>query len=101
SHTALDRKDEAAADTPTRSAPARSTGAPPVTYHADKHRKPYATASGTAATIASLQPKTPCNASSAASSTPSGNQIAMYATRRPGRARMGCMPDQSCACSDL
>src|SRR6266851_801951 len=91
SQIALERNDDNTAVTPIRAPPTRSTGEPPVTYHADRHRKPYDTDRGTATTRAAIQPNTPCRASSAASRTPSGNQMAMYAPSRPGRARMGCM----------
>ena len=77
SHTALERNEDATALTATRSAPTRSTGDPPVTYHAERHRNPYATESGMAAMSASVHPSAPCSASSAASSTPSGIQMAM------------------------
>ena len=40
SHRALDRNDAATAVTVTLKAPTRSTGDPPVTYHADRHRNP-------------------------------------------------------------
>src|SRR5713101_7409100 len=74
SQTALERNDEAVAVIATRAAPTRSTGDPPVTYHAERHRNPYETERGTATMSASTQPRTPCNASSAASRQPRGSQ---------------------------
>jgi hypothetical protein len=40
SHTALERNDATTAVTPTLKGPTRSTGDPPVTYHADRLRNP-------------------------------------------------------------
>src|SRR5436190_18582411 len=77
SHTALERNEATTAVVATRAGPARSTGDPPVTYHAERQRNPYDTDSGTATISASVQPSTPWSASSAASSTPSGSQMPM------------------------
>src|SRR6188768_2578228 len=59
SQTAAERNDDASAETATRAAPTRSTGDPPVTYQADRHRKPYDTDNGTATIAAWLQLNTP------------------------------------------
>src|SRR5204863_6081406 len=66
SQTAAERNEATTAVTPTRAAPTRSTGDPPVTYHADRHRNPYDTDSGTATSMASIHPSTPWSASRAA-----------------------------------
>src|SRR4051794_24605379 len=66
-----------------RSAPVRLIGDPAATYQADRHRNPYAIDSGTAVANATRHGTTRCRASSAASSTPGGTHITMYAARRP------------------
>src|SRR5262245_53776339 len=91
SQTAVDRNAATEAVAAIRNGPDRSIGEPAATYHADRHKKPYAIDNGMAVADASRQLKTPCSASSAASNIPGGSHMVMYAARRPELARMGCM----------